>query len=944
MKENIIEVVADSGCQSFFFPLFTQDSVETPLRDTVWSLPENFEEWNADIPDSTKTSILESLSSGNIAWNVIPEIPYIRYQFARRKYNLTASIVGIAITVETNQDHDGTGGFFLKEELVPRDDERQTMVAENGILRQPPSPYNAVAINSWVLNKIPKAAANPTQGIVPSEDGGIKIPLDSDRTLEFEFFVGFKNPDTEQPCDVDLIIDFGNSRTMALLLNEGRLADRNGADSIGRIRQHCVPVLLKLSDKKAIFKKDLHDVNNGVVSSSFVLHETQFSRSLKLLQRKLKAERLPCGFLGLGRKMVVTSEVQRVSNMFVQVSPVLLGDEADDCLHDAAVISSLTQHGAMVQQSSPKRYFWDKRRPRHNWDMVPNYIPEMSLTLPPLEADILQWMDENGEFVDLENPEKEASKNPLSRPGNPNYPRSATFIWMFVGILERAWKQCNSFSFGTNKYEQFVLKNIIVTYPAGWSGDELDRYRSLCRASVDIFRKNHFGRNVDIKLDMELDEAVASQLPFVFSEIHEFGDNAEGWLNFAGKQRNGRNTVRILNFDIGGGTSDISLLEYEDLDDETDYTRLQPRLLYKNGFSTAGDEVLRLIIGTIVLKGIAEKNTNVSSKQSSQLLKELNEFFRISKDENYDIKRARVVKQCLVPIAIAIMKDLGRPDSNSVIKLENIGITADQWDNEFRDDFLKNLDGMPPLDSLEISYDKTEVDQIIRGAFEDGFKFLAELANNYDVDLFFSSGKTSELPVIQELAMQYIPLTPERIVTAKNYRAGDWYPFANPAENTIKDAKSVTAVGAALFHILSGQNRHLVDNWQILPTVIDITSNFEWGLLNRTDFSLSNVFEFSDDANASVNLRPGRIIAKRLSQNSKPDAVYRFSPKDERSTMNQLCTVQLKRLIDEEKHTERLRLISVIDPDGRDVTNDFELALFQYADEKALWQDTGRIL
>lgn len=943
MKENIIEVVADSGCQSFFFPLFTQDSVETPLRDTVWSLPENFEEWNSTIQGETRTSILASLSSGNIAWNVIPEIPYIRYQFARRKYNPTASIVGIVIAVETNQDHDGTGGFFLNEELVPRDDERQTMVDENGILRQPPSPYNAVAINRWVLNKIPQEAANPTRGIVPSEDGGIKIPLDPSRTLEFEFFVGFKGSDTEQPCDVDLIIDFGNSRTMALLLKEGRLGDRpNGPnDSIGRIRQNCVPVLLKLSDRKAIFKKDLHDVNNGVVSSSFVLHETQFSQSLKLLQKKLKAERLPCGFLGLGRKTVVTSEVQRVSNMFVQVSPVLLGDEADDCLHDAAVINSLTKHGAMVQQSSPKRYFWDKRRPTHNWDMIPNYIPGMALTLPPLEADILQWMDENGEFVDLENPEQRASNNPL-QPTNPNYPRSATFIWMFVGILERAWKQCNSFSFGTNRYEQFVLKNIIVTYPAGWSGDELDRYRSLCRASVDIFRKNHFGQNVDINLDMELDEAVASQLPFVFSEIHEFGDNAEGWLNFAGKQRKGRNTVRILNFDIGGGTSDISLVEYEDLDDATDYTRLQPRLLYKNGFSTAGDEVLRQIIGTIVLKGIAEKNTN-PNKTPSQLLEALSEYFRISGDEDNDIIRARIVKQCLVPIAIAIMNDLGRPNPNLIIKLEDIGITADQWDNEFCDKFLRNLDGMPPLNSLEISYDKTEVDQIIRGAFENGFKFLAELTNNYDVDLFFSSGKTSELPVIQELAMQYIPLTPERIVTAKNYRAGDWYPFANPAENTIKDAKSVTAVGAALFHILSGQNRHLVDNWQILPTVIDIDSNFEWGLLNRTDFSLSKVFEFNDDATASVNLRPDRIIAKRLSQKSKPDAVYRFSPKDKRSTMNE-CTVQLKRLIDEEKHTERLRLISVIDPDGRDVTNDFELTLFQYADEKALWQDTGRIL
>jgi hypothetical protein len=73
---------------------------------------------------------------------------------------------------------------------------------------------------------------------------------------------------------------------------------------------------------------------------------------------------------------------------------------------------------------------------------------------------------------------------------------------------------------------------------------------------------------------------------------------------------------------------------------------------------------------------------------------------------------------------------------------------------------------------------------------------LAKYVTAFGVDLITLSGKPSELPQVKGLLEDYLPVLPQRVLQAKNYPAGDWYPMSS--NTTINDAKTVTAVGAAL--------------------------------------------------------------------------------------------------------------------------------------------------
>jgi hypothetical protein len=64
------------------------------------------------------------------------------------------------------------------------------------------------------------------------------------------------------------------------------------------------------------------------------------------------------------------------------------------------------------------------------------------------------------------------------------------------------------------------------------------------------------------KENMRLDEAVASQLAIVFSEVRRIGDSAADWVHFTGRMRGETRSVRVLTIDIGGGTTDTAVVEY----------------------------------------------------------------------------------------------------------------------------------------------------------------------------------------------------------------------------------------------------------------------------------------------------------------------------------------------------------------------------------------------
>ena len=208
------------------------------------------------------------------------------------------------------------------------------------------------------------------------------------------------------------------------------------------------------------------------------------------------------------------------------------------------------------------------------------------------------------------------------------------------------------------------------------------------------------------------------------------------------------------------------------------------------------------------------------------------------------------------------------------------------------------------------------------------------------------SGKTSELPELRDLAREYIPVTTDRIMTAKNYCAGDWYPFVktdengNIVDNTVKDAKSITAVGAALNFMLANRK---IQGWKIENTIFAAESNSEWAL--KESFMRPNVrpFVFENDE-ASVILDVHKIIARRMTKDTFPSAVYRLQPKDPNTTVPVTrFRATLKRGRDENTKSEYLELTALTkEGESVDYLAQYELAVCQ--GDELFWQDSGCVI
>ncbi len=931
-------VIANTGCQYKFYPLVliegSHDDFQFDAEHRIADVIAHFAmldktQQNDIVTQANEKKWLPVYSLGEEDDDAPAVVcPYIKARFAIK--NVCNSIfAGIEFAIETNQD-DGTHrrGIIYKKFAVAADDENYAkFVTGRDSVIQPASVYNAIGIGMW--------SPEYTFNISEKEKLVLKI--------------GFKHAkNQDNPVKVDLVCDFGNTRTVALLVEE--------TGTISEIPQHCSPVRLKLSPDVLPNKKDILDVTNGIVNSWFVLHHTDFDKedaSPDLLEDFLYGESIPSNsvvkrLFGKSR-YCITKKESRIPQMFVHCSPVVLGNKAENLLNDAWVANFLN-HGANIEQSSPKRYYWDNQQ-SEEWHMIPMKKNDDILLKPSvLRAEILRYISESGKYVDPELAQNVEKPNP--NPESPKYPRACTFVWMLVHILERAWRQLN---INENDIDHFVLKklkNVIVTYPSGWTKDQVDVYRERCQEAIDIFQKMNFTKDdQDVKLIMDLDEAVASQIPYVFSEIHEFNNNAEAWIKIAGKIRNNKSSVRIMNFDIGGGTTDIAIIEYSNASKKVGIINLIPTLLYKNGITFGGDDLLKGIILDIVLNSISKQVANASITPQT-LNEQLVKIFTNDIPKDKIKQRIRILRLCLIPFAIKILSDISTgiaTGESACLYLADASITATQWQEatEFFDSL--GILGFPGFDA-RYEYSPREVNNMIQRDFTELLKYCASVAAENDIDIFFMSGKTSEQPCLMQLAQDTISLPKNRIVAAKNYRVGNWYPFIS-AKGTIEDAKSVTAVGAALYTLLQ---KGTIPSWRIQKPVSKLTQSSEWGLFDTLRNGGEPFFKASapDNHECCEEMRAEYIIAKRMSPDSESEPVYKFRRKDGVKHGPDLqVRLQKKReditseLPSGEKCVvdvrEYLQLVSVVDA-GKDTTDEYELIICQEnAGAEKFWQDSG---
>jgi hypothetical protein len=918
-------VLSNTGCQFRFYPLLAFGRKEAPnLAQTLWDEVEGF--------SKRHDAFMQAVAEGSVAaldgwkkdvrkwpWRLWKDCQFVRERLAIKTYQ-GYEILGIELAIETTAPGDRYNEYGFLYNTVTALEGKNKHAAQYG------SVYQQV----------------PDGTYFPPEAEAAKCFEVVEGLFNVNIRIGFLSVITAGGAlGAHLVIDIGNTRSSALLLKD----DAAGVlDNVDLIRSSCAPVLLNLPTKtEAVSRSDIRNVDNGIVSSWFMLHQNEFDEAKpSVLQRKYISKTIK-RFFGLKTETLNVAEEQRIPAMFIRYSPVIIGKEAEKFLADSRV-TGMIEKGLQIQQSSPKRYFAEGEKTRLDWSMIPNMLNEEAnaITANKLCSNLLYWMDASGGFIDPN--QTEAYLRPLRDPEHPNFPRSATFVWMLVGILERAWDQCNRIADANGTFTPYQIQDVIVTYPSGWTRDEISLYKKRCEDAVRIFERTNFSRETQIKLHMNVDEAVASQLPFVFSEIHKYGDNAEGWFRFAGKERGeGKTTFRIMNLDIGGGTTDISIVEYECLKgDEDGVTDLQPRLLFRDGYSEAGDELMRRIIEQIIFPAIEAKNAEGGAAVRRY-------FTGMPASEPIRAQRSKDLKLCIIPLAIKVMKELssGAPNGRFAVK-DCLGSWA-SW----KDDFFVHLRLTSDRDQwlgVEIEYDIAQVNQLVSSFFRTAFDNASKIAAAYDIDMFFMSGKTSELPELYRLACEYMPVTNDRIKTAKNYRAGDWYPFVktdendNIIDNTVKDAKSITAVGAALNYMLANQK---VRGWKIRETIFAVEGDSDWGFLDAFMRPDGKGFEFDAAGVAKVRLDTHKLIARRMTKGAFPSAVYKLRSRDldHSANANERFCASFRRGRDERTNAEYLELIALTrDMDGHavDCMGQYELAVCQGGD--LFWQDSGCVI
>ena len=846
----LVKVLPDTGHHFIFVP-FNQPKSESaaPTADFLTTLCQN---------NAFPWRQARDLDGQPVRW--------ILYRFAEDGQKRC----GIAFAIETNLGTESRGWVCRLDVELP----------SNVAPTAPPYAFSDV-------EHLPESGIQLKQLLLPTTPQHIPPHQVRGTSAELTLEIHWQNA-IATPVDVDLIVDFGNTRTVALLLERSQAGN-------GSLSQVCRPLTFwRRAEEPGTVDQGAQP---AVVDSWLALQEATFACLEPLeaaplahqfhpviqLQREIVKE----GFFIKKQVEKVVGVTERVPHMFVDLSPAVLGNSADPI-----VVNLHKEAGGNYFLSSPKRYLWDDNpvgdmaiaglpwwtQYPQTWN--PNFekVVHRGEKLEKLAGTVLRFLFPDGRDWNLDentpppvNPNQ--ASRPVPRPDEPCYPRADAVTWAALSILETALRQIRSKA-GRPAGQEFVparLASVIVTFPPGWTAKEVESYKAKWQKAVDILTVAHFpdhrlvsqgGSRPDLRMD--LDEAVASQLPIVYGEIERLGRQGENWLEVVGRGEKTDAKARVLNLDIGGGTTDVAVIEYQDHRPGAGVD-LHAQLLYRDSSTIAGDVLVQRIIERILLPAIAPAD---SAQRTS--FENLLRAQKVGGERQQWSKFSRLV---FVPIVRSWLAHYAPPDAPANIYKTPLDLGANaQALGEFNEACGNAGLGNPLPQTSQVNCTLQGIEACVRLTFVDLFRSFAKVAEAFDCDLAIISGKPSEVFVLRELLQAHLPLLPQRVIFAKDFEVGSWYPLSR--HGRIEDAKTVTVAGAALYQAIGSGH---VPDWTIKRLVSPhlLTRNY-WGTMpigTRTDFG-QVCLEPNEDEKV-CRLQIGQRIGRRLlPADTRPEPVY----------------------------------------------------------------------
>lgn len=584
----------------------------------------------------------------------------------------------------------------------------------------------------------------------------------------------------EKPIEVALTIDIGNSRTCGLLCEKSRPFELQPFDFTSARRLQ----IRNLSEP--------HKVCEEPFEMQVAFSEENF---------------------GIAAKEIIDDAFDWPS--LVRVGPEAIG-----------LTSYFESEDSQATISSPKRYLWDKSPVKIPWIKVDSerrvgYHKNVHIKEKALYG-IALYLTDSGRRI----------KNPGLELGarDSRYSRSSIMMFAVYEILLHAINQINSPEFrrdqGNSTYRR-VLKDVIITCPTAMTVQEQYVLRKSVKDAIELIyitmedKLDFSGLQIEVhpelpSLDLseqddnpwKKDEAMASQLAFLYGElIHKYASKVDIFFNLHGKFRQDENkkSVNIASIDIGGGTTDLMICNYT-YDAESPVPFLTPKPIFWEGFSLAGDDIVKRIIEIVIIPTI--KN-DIEEKGGLNVVSVINELFGENiggKTAIEKIYRKQFANMVAATVVYKIFNYLIKPGENDhAFKIKDVFKEFEEPKNrliEYINKKIRNQSDLSDYDirEVDIQIDVHQINEGIQDILNEVLKQLSFLVAHFDCDLLLLSGRPSRLPVITSILNSTLNFSADRIVNLGNYRFGNWYPFAD-STGYVDDPKSTVSVGALIAYL-----------------------------------------------------------------------------------------------------------------------------------------------
>lgn len=580
---------------------------------------------------------------------------------------------------------------------------------------------------------------------------------------------------------VDLILDVGNTHTCGVLI-EDHLEGNDG------LRQSTELHIRSLSNPQLF--------SDALFSSRLEFSEVKFGKHHFSVES--------------GRE-----------EAFVWPSMVRVGEEA----LSLALLRQGSEGSSGI--SSPRRYLWDDTPARQAWrfsHQTGRNLKEPNACALPL----MNLMNDEGQ------PLYALPMDERLPVFTPYYSRSSLMTHMLCELLAQALSQINSVSHRQSMgmaSSPRQLRNLILTLPSAMPKQEREIFRLRMEEAIGLVWKamgwhpqdkafsceegEEFSTLPIPKVQMDWDEATCGQLVWLYNEalINYAGQSGVFFQNLArpdrltGPDEAPGTTLRVASIDIGGGTTDMAITQYQLDAGISSNAKIKPRLLFREGFKVAGDDILLDVIQLWVLPALEQALHASGVADAKGLMLQL--FGESGQSESEAVLRQQTALQLIIPAGHAILSNWEQSDPLDNCRLfearlgdvltQPLTRNVIQYLEQTIHPHLPSQSGAFSVLDFPLRVEIASLDEaMLSGRFSltAPLKALSEVVNHYCCDVLLVTGRPTCLPGVQAL-LRYLQAVPaNRIVWLNNYQVHERFPLGR--EGGVSHPKSTAALGAML--------------------------------------------------------------------------------------------------------------------------------------------------